>query len=729
MAQIIQYKDRTNDVSVYPITTAEAVYCNLDTDSSLCTLDNVLVTKIEGQEISRIENPNHDIKYVTTDASQGLNEIEKDHARENIGVNKLIYDLSTNLDSKALNIELKQDKLYHSQNPDDGNIKTINGVYILGPGNVNIYDKGVIGVDNALDTSSENAISNSTVTQKFNTVDNSINILDSSLSVLDSSFNDLKTHVGETIDTKLSKIPFQQGEGLNSANLLDSSAQGDYSVAIGYETQAKKPYTLVGGIHSVANGQSSLSFGDNTLTSNENEIAFGKYNKSNESTLFSIGNGTDEENRSNIIEILNDGTTALDGNFKSNKILSDSIDTSTINTSTINVNDSITSPTIYCDDTIINDKISTFDYLTQSVHIKNYINVYSVGGPIPYDENDLIIGNYTTGGSPIAKWLIPIVLGRRNIIEINPIDHISQDSNSINFVICEPHTNESDGQCIYTPIINFADKNITKTNTEIIWQIYGKYKNLVYKILYISQRPNGTFSREEITPLFEKNMFSGTNDSDFLLTIKTNVDTLNNNILEFNVTDPIIENTKTWYHNKKFNVCNLKVLNANDKSTVDTEPDGSDIVPTWIPTSATKLTKINVGNITNLYNCSTTIRLKLNATENTQNIEKITLKALQVQFVQYTVIEPNNYVTLKPTWDGVDIEHVVPINDNYIFDYEFSSDVSIVNGPQNSANSVGLLHFKLYIDVQVSSENNKYYDTIYKAKNDEATFIFNVKSV
>lgn len=250
MAQIIQYKDRTNDVSVFPITTASAVYCNIDTDSSLCTLDNVLNTKIEGQEIYTIEKSSDNVHYVTTVKSQGLSTDEQLNARENIGVEDILIDLINNINSKELNINLKQDKLYHSTSTERGNIKTINGAYILGPGNVDIFEnENNIGLDDTLDANSHNAIKNSTVSTKFN-----------------------------EIDITISELPFK-------------SSIGEFSAAM--ET-------------CIANGDHSIAGGHNTITTNDNEVAIGKFNKSNQKTSFSIGNGISEENRCNALEVYDD---------------------------------------------------------------------------------------------------------------------------------------------------------------------------------------------------------------------------------------------------------------------------------------------------------------------------------------------------------------------------------------------------------------------------------------
>ena len=83
-----------------------------------------------------------------------------------------------------------------------------------------------------------------------------------------------------------------------TASGLHSHAEGGYTIASAWNSHA-------GGNYAEANGSNSFAHGDHVKTSNANEVAFGQYNKSESDTLFSIGNGTDEENRSNILEVKN----------------------------------------------------------------------------------------------------------------------------------------------------------------------------------------------------------------------------------------------------------------------------------------------------------------------------------------------------------------------------------------------------------------------------------------
>lgn len=84
-----------------------------------------------------------------------------------------------------------------------------------------------------------------------------------------------------------------------------TKAQGNSAHAEGKLTVAANDFSHAGGLSSTASGVGSFAHGNYVMTTKDYEIAFGKYNASNEDTIFSVGNGADENNRSNILEIKN----------------------------------------------------------------------------------------------------------------------------------------------------------------------------------------------------------------------------------------------------------------------------------------------------------------------------------------------------------------------------------------------------------------------------------------
>lgn len=85
---------------------------------------------------------------------------------------------------------------------------------------------------------------------------------------------------------------------------MSTTASGVNSHAEGYMTIASNIVTHAGGTGSKASKEGSFAHGQVVKASSNNyEVAFGTFNKSNVDTLFSIGNGTDEDTRSNAFEI------------------------------------------------------------------------------------------------------------------------------------------------------------------------------------------------------------------------------------------------------------------------------------------------------------------------------------------------------------------------------------------------------------------------------------------
>ena len=62
-----------------------------------------------------------------------------------------------------------------------------------------------------------------------------------------------------------------------------------------------------------ANGEASVALGKGVQANNDAESAFGKYNKSNEGTIHSVGVGEDDDHRENAFEILEDGSVYVKG--------------------------------------------------------------------------------------------------------------------------------------------------------------------------------------------------------------------------------------------------------------------------------------------------------------------------------------------------------------------------------------------------------------------------------
>ena len=148
MAQIIQYKDREKDTSVYPVTVGAAVYMDFNDTSVYQTLDDVMLVKPDSIILFDASyDGSINYTYVSTDDGVILPENLKENVWENIGIKELLHNLEVSVSNITSNYQNKQDKIVSTQH-----IKTINGVNIVGPGNVEIYkNESIIGVDSSLD--------------------------------------------------------------------------------------------------------------------------------------------------------------------------------------------------------------------------------------------------------------------------------------------------------------------------------------------------------------------------------------------------------------------------------------------------------------------------------------------------------------------------------------------------------------------------------------------------
>ena len=135
---------------------------------------------------------------------------------------------------------------------------------------------------------------------------------------------------GATADTVSFNLPIASGSGRNSLVFNDSNnAFGVNAFAEGFHTNAQFDYSHAEGFFTTASGEGSHTEGQQTRALNRAEHASGYYNVSNKesdnfgdsgNTLFSIGNGTENNARHNAFEVrqngdiyLNDGSKLQDG--------------------------------------------------------------------------------------------------------------------------------------------------------------------------------------------------------------------------------------------------------------------------------------------------------------------------------------------------------------------------------------------------------------------------------
>lgn len=111
-----------------------------------------------------------------------------------------------------------------------------------------------------------------------------------------------------------------EGVGTNAHGDV-SHAEGSGSEAIGFTSHSEGNSTVASGTYShaegdntVASGEASHAAGRGTIADNDAQTAIGRYNLKNSSNLFSVGNGTSDESRSNAFAVGTDGQTFASSN-------------------------------------------------------------------------------------------------------------------------------------------------------------------------------------------------------------------------------------------------------------------------------------------------------------------------------------------------------------------------------------------------------------------------------
>ena len=112
----------------------------------------------------------------------------------------------------------------------------------------------------------------------------------------------------------------------------NTTASGLYSHAEGSHTTASNLHSHAEGFESIASGRRSHAQNRGTVTGYDDQTAIGKYNDNQSNNAFEIGNGTDDNNRSNAFEVDWNGNTTASGDIEdgSGNVLADKLDSSGI---------------------------------------------------------------------------------------------------------------------------------------------------------------------------------------------------------------------------------------------------------------------------------------------------------------------------------------------------------------------------------------------------------------
>ncbi len=113
------------------------------------------------------------------------------------------------------------------------------------------------------------------------------------------------------ISTSLGYATTASGSSSTSMGTF-TTASGNYSTSMGYGTTASGNYSTSIGTVTTANGNYSTSMGFSTIAKSDYSLVIGLYNDTTASNrLFEIGNGIDDNTRSNAMTVLTNGNVGI----------------------------------------------------------------------------------------------------------------------------------------------------------------------------------------------------------------------------------------------------------------------------------------------------------------------------------------------------------------------------------------------------------------------------------
>lgn len=128
------------------------------------------------------------------------------------------------------------------------------------------------------------------------------------------------SHAEGDMTKALGSYTHAEGVGTNAHGDI-SHAEGSGSEAIGFTSHSEGNSTVASGTcshaegdNTVASGEASHAAGRGTIADNDAQTAVGRYNLKNSANLFSVGNGTSDESRSNAFAVGTDGQTFASSN-------------------------------------------------------------------------------------------------------------------------------------------------------------------------------------------------------------------------------------------------------------------------------------------------------------------------------------------------------------------------------------------------------------------------------
>lgn len=209
---------------------------------------------------------------------------------------------------------------------------------------------------------------------------------------------------------------YSHAEGIDSETIGSGShaeGSGTYAEGLGAHSEGIETKAIGDGSHAegyktIANGLYSHASGAETVAGYSVQTVVGRHNNNKSDTLFEVGNGSDQNNRSNAFEVYSDGHAEVQtiGNTDNSIVTKQYVDNKTYDWASIS-----NTPKINSDNTTFKTNISD-----------GYVSIYGYNG---IDINSSVEAKiYANGGVNIGSMQVTIDSHEKTIIKnvVEPIE-------------------------------------------------------------------------------------------------------------------------------------------------------------------------------------------------------------------------------------------------------------------------------------------------------------------
>lgn len=186
--------------------------------------------------------------------------------------------------------------------------------------------------------------------------------------------------------------------GYNTKSKISS---GNYSLLTGKDNMASGDYSNSNGLNNISEGDFATTFGEGNISRYNHSFSLGKYNNYLGDFLFTIGNGENDNERNNALQVHNNGTLQVDKKIEASIITDGNINIEDGNISgvkNIEIEDNIyCDGDLYLEGEIKGRNLKNSNYLTNTIEFYLTESNNIIISTLKIDLNGLLIPNNLGG--------------------------------------------------------------------------------------------------------------------------------------------------------------------------------------------------------------------------------------------------------------------------------------------------------------------------------------------